>query len=150
VAFLVLASIAMAFHFFITLPATVQVVRGHAKSAASNYAFLCQQAYALKMKQTGLRLARESGNSGLADDFAKQVADINANMNDFAGNYVKQISSLVEYSPRTVQRVLAETPADDDAPYRPHYWQLAVRDYGRLAAGQALPDMQAMIADCAQ
>jgi tRNA A-37 threonylcarbamoyl transferase component Bud32 len=148
--FLVLVSIALAFHFFITLPETVQVVRGHAKSAASNYALLCQQAKTLPMKQTGMRLASESGNSGLADDFARQVADISANMNDFAGNYVKQISAMKAYDPGTVQRVLSEIPADDDVPDRAHYWQMAVRDYGNLAAGRALPDMPAMIGDCAQ
>jgi hypothetical protein len=146
---LVLAAGAGGFYYFKTLPEAVQAVHAHARSAATTYALLCQQAKTLKMKQAGVRLAKESGNSGLADDFARQLDEINANLDDFAANYVRQLSSLRQYRPGTVQRALSEQPADAQVAGRAHYWQLAVRDYGRLAAGQPSPDAQAMIGDCA-
>jgi len=147
-AFVLLASASAAVYFVQTRPVTVQVVRGHLQAATSQYALLCQQAKMLEMKQNGLRLARRSGNSGLADDFAVQVGDIGANMQDFAGNYARQITDLARYSPGTVQRVLAEAPAGNDNPARAGYRQLALGDYRRVAAGSAPPSLRAMVTHC--
>ena len=147
-AFVILASAASAFYFVRTRPVTIQAVRGHVQSATSQYALLCQQAKTLKMKQNGLRLARQSGNSGLADDFARQVVDIHANMNDFAANYVKQVTALTSYSNATVRKALSEGPAEDDSRDRAQYRQLALRDVRSMVAGGPPPDMQWMAGNC--
>lgn len=121
------------------------VIRGLVTSATDSHAMVCREGELLKRKDKGKRLAEESGNSGFADQLAKQIEEINVNMTNFVAAYANQISKLSELDHDSVQRVLSE---QDEDIYRARYRQLAGKDYGQFTAGREPPTREAMLREC--
>ena len=136
------------YYFFVARPDTLQAVQGHARAAASSYALLCQQLKTLRMKQDGQRLAAEVGDPALASAFARQIAEVRTNMDDFALTYARQITAMAAYDADLVQQALATRPADAEVADRDRYRALTVADYRRVTNGAAPPASRVMAAAC--
>lgn len=124
----------------------LQAVRSLATLSTDNYALLCREAETLKRKETGLRIAAESGDSEMVEAFSKSVDSHNANMNKFFNEYTRAFNELSKYRGSTVDKVFSE-PEQIDESRRPGYeqadelqrenfWHLTGSQYERFMDGE--------------
>lgn len=157
--FFVAALAVAGIYFYRTQIQAVTVIQGLITSATSNYGLLCRETKSLQGKENGLRIARESGNSRIAELLANQVEEIRGNMGNLADNYVKEISELSNYNGVTVQQVLSTIGAGKDADekaaatetkefYRARYRQLIGKDYEQYVYSRKTPPMETLLTAC--
>lgn len=144
----VVAAGSTAYYFFVTRPDMLQAIQGHARAATSSYALLCQQAKTLQMKRDGARLATYAGDPDLAYAFARQIKDVQANMDDFAATYARQVTAIHAYDADIVDSALAARAPGADVPGRDRYRMLMAADVRRLASGAEPPATRDMVANC--
>ena len=87
-----------------------KAVRSLVMLSADDYALLCREAEAMKRKETGLRIAKESGDSAMTEAFSKSIDAHHANMNKFFGEYSNALDELSKYRTGAVRKVFTEAP----------------------------------------
>jgi serine/threonine protein kinase len=135
-----------------------KAVRSLATLSVDNYALLCREAEALKRKETGLRIARESGDSAMTEAFAKSIDAHHANMNKFFGEYSNALDELSRYRTSTVRKVFAKPaqrgePASEEADQateteRARFRQLSSENFEDLILSGRGPAKETMLQKC--
>ena len=135
-----------------------KAVRSLATLSVDDYALLCREAEALKRKETGLRIAKESGDSAMTEAFTKSIDAHHANMNKFFGEYSNALDELSGYRDSTVRKVFAESiqkgePGRAQADQateteRRQFLQLTSENFEELASSRRGPTKETMLQKC--
>ncbi len=135
----------------------LKAVRSLASLATDNYALLCREAETLKRKETGLRIAAESGDAEMVEAFSKHVSDHNANIEKFLGDYASAFRELSTFRGSTAHEVFSEREQIDDVrtryeqadeSERAKFWQLTGDDYEQFTTTGQSPDRGTMLEKC--
>jgi hypothetical protein len=112
----------------------------------------------LKRKETGLRIARESGDSAMAEVFSKNIDAHKANMNKFFGEYSNALHELSKYRGSTVRRIFTESVEKKDPgsievnrsteTERARLQQLVRENYEQLSNTGSGPAQETMLQKC--
>jgi hypothetical protein len=122
------------------------------------YALFCQEIKRLEIKETGLRLAVESGNSQFVEGFSKQIEELNANVNKYSGEYINAIHELSGSRDAKVHQIFSEPEGsvefgqagykETDKAVRAKFWALTGADYEHLKASGESPTREKMQEKC--
>ena len=135
-----------------------KAVRSLAILSIDNYALLCREAESLKRKETGLRIARESGDSAMAEVFSKNIDAHKANMNKFFGEYSNALNELSKYGGSTVRKIFTESMEKKESDpvevnrsteaERARLQQLVRENYEQLSNTGSGPAQETMLQKC--
>jgi tRNA A-37 threonylcarbamoyl transferase component Bud32 len=135
-----------------------KAVRSLVTLSADDYALLCREAEAMKRKETGLRIAKESGDSAMTEAFSKSIDAHHANMNKFFGEYSNALDELSKYRTGAVRKVFTEAPQmresgskeTDQATEteRARFRQLTGENFEELASTGRGPAKETMLQKC--
>lgn len=130
-----------------------KAVQSLATLAIDSYSQLCREAETLKRKETGLRIARESGDSEMTKAFLKSIDEHNANINKLFREYTGAINELSKYREDTVDEVFSgqEKTAEyeqADKLERTKLWKLTGSDWKELSATGQSPAREAVLKEC--
>jgi DNA-directed RNA polymerase specialized sigma subunit len=136
----------------------LKAVRSLATLATDNYALLCREAETLKRKESGLRIAAESGDAEMVEAFSKHVSDHNANIEKFLGDYAGAFRELSKFRGSTAHKVFSEREQIDEAARaryeqtdeleRAKFWQLTGDDYEQFRTTGQNPAKGTMLGKC--
>ena len=116
-----------------------------------NYALLMQGSRCLKLKETGLDIARKGGDSCNWRCFQKKLMRHHANMNKFFGEYSNALDELSRYRVSTVHEVLKESLQTVDAETqakRERLRQQTSKNFENLRSTGKGPDQETMLQKC--
>ncbi|SEL11434.1 serine/threonine protein kinase [Nitrosovibrio tenuis] len=135
-----------------------KTVRSLATLSVDNYALLCREAEALKRKELGLRVARETGNSAMEEAFSKEINAHQVKMNKFFGEYDNALDELSRYRGSTVREVLTESGKKEEAgraaadpateAERARFRQLTSDNFEALSSSGKSPAKETMLQKC--
>jgi serine/threonine protein kinase len=135
-----------------------KAVRSLASLAIDNYALLCREAETLKRKETGLRIAKESGDSAMTEAFLESIAAHNVNIAEFYRDYRSAFDELSKYRDSTVLKIFSKPEKVDDRDgsgaqqtdklQRSRFWELASNDYEQFKVGHQSSAMEGMLEKC--
>jgi hypothetical protein len=97
------------------------------------------------LKQRGKQYAEETGNSGIADQLAAQISELETNQRKFSRGYADQLAQLRNFKAAQITDVLAQ-PEDD--PDRLRFKKLLQADYQRYRSQHVRPAREHMLAQC--
>lgn len=136
----------------------LKAVRSLATLSTDNYALLCREAETLNRKETGLRIARETGDSAMVEAFSQSVDAHNANISKFFSEYTRAFDELSRYRGSTVNKVFSEPEQIDESQRtkyeqadelgRARFWQLTGNDYERFRSTGQRSDRETMLEKC--
>jgi serine/threonine protein kinase len=127
----------------------IRSASGSIGTAVKSLEQLCRESEQRERKRAGLRLAREMQDTQLVENFTRQLAEVNANIEDFTRNYVGALKEL-RVLPATAAgkaRTLALQSASDAK----MKWATGavVSDYEAWGSGRATPSSsEALIQRC--
>jgi serine/threonine protein kinase len=135
-----------------------KAIRSLATLSNDKYALFCQEIKRLEIKETGLRLAVESGNSQFVEGFSKQIEELNANVNKYSGEYINAIHELSGSRDAKVHQIFSEPEGsvefgqagykETDKAVRAKFWALTGADYEHLKASGESPTREKMQEKC--
>ena len=131
--------------FFVNRAKDKAAIGSAVTSAVDNYSFLCRDAPTLILKRRGKQYADATGNSGIADQLAAQISELETNLSKFSQGYASQIAQLTNFRESQVADVL-QTPEDD--PVRARFRKLLQADYQLYRNQKVKPAQEQMLAQC--
>ncbi|MBA4142886.1 MAG: serine/threonine protein kinase [Nitrosospira sp.] len=135
-----------------------KAVRSLATLATDSYSQLCREQETLKRKETGLRIATESGDSEMVEAFSRSIDAHKANMTRFFNEYARAFDQLTTYRGGTVNKVFSEPQQADESrrveyeqagePERAKFWNLIHKDLEEFNSTGRGPVKDAMLQEC--
>lgn len=136
----------------------LKAVRSLATLATDNYSLLCRESKRLEGKETGLRVAKETGETEMVETFSKHVSDHEANMEKFFGDYVNAFHELAKFRSNIADKVFSEREQIDevgrarteqaDELKREKFWALTGSDYDHFSGTGQNPIKETMLKKC--
>ena len=117
-----------------------------ARGAAQAFAVVCRDEANFRSKEKGKRMAEQIPDSRLAEKFAKQAAELRANVDDSATkyqNYLSGLAKIAKIDAGKVRDALGKTEGSESDSYR----QYLADDLGKAAGGH-MPSKEGMLARC--
>ena len=115
------------------------------KAATQALAVLCRDSAQITAKERGEKTAKGMGETLMAEQFARQVTELRANIHDFTTLYANQLAQLATTDHSLVDSALQQ-PADSAA--RERYRQWLIADFAQKSKEGRTPNEAELVARC--